>query len=214
MSRVIEIRQSVDGVLDRWQVKVEAMETLLDASQDQVLDKLEASKQAYVDVIDKVKVGITDSQSLAQAEKDRLQQRLDEARVQIALGKADTIDAFNEQRQKLSKELAHLEKEVDAELAAFDEEVDEVLDEAAQDLVQAGNALDAQLEATAVQLLLFKDTVKSGAETKIAQAREGVAALKANVAAVRKDAPATIKAFETEFTAGWDQMVSAFKNLV
>ena len=76
MSRVIEIRQSVDGVLDRWQVKVEAMETLLDASQDQVLDKLEASKQAYVDVIDKVKVGIADSQSLAQAEKDRLQQRL------------------------------------------------------------------------------------------------------------------------------------------
>lgn len=214
MSRVIEIRQSVDGVLDRWQVKVEAMETLLDASQDQVLDKLEASKQAYVNVIDKVKVGIADSQSLAEAEKDRLQQRLDEARVQIALGKADTIDAFNEQRQKLSKELAHLEKEVDVELAAFDEKVDEVLDEAAQDLVQAGNALDAQLEATAVQLLVFKDTVKSGAETKIAQAREGVAALKANVAAVRKDAPATIKAFETEFTAGWDQMVSAFKNLV
>ena len=141
MSRVKQIRQSVDGTLDRWQVKAEAMETVLDTSQDQVLDKLETGKQAYLDVIDKVKAGIATSQSLAQAEKDRLQQRLDEARLQIALGKADTIDAFNEQRQKLSKELARLEKEVDAELAAFDEEVDEVLDEAAQDLVQAGDAL-------------------------------------------------------------------------
>ena len=107
MSRVQRIRQSVDGTLDRWQVRAEAMEAHLDASQEQAMERVEAGKEAYLSAIDKAKTGIAEANSLADAEKQRLQTRLDEASVQIALGKAETEEAFNKQRETLKKGLAN-----------------------------------------------------------------------------------------------------------
>ena len=88
MSRTQRIRQSADGALDRWQVRAEAIESQLDASKDQSMEKVEAAKRAYLKTIDKVKAGVAESKTLADAEKQRLRTRLDESRVQVALGKA------------------------------------------------------------------------------------------------------------------------------
>ncbi len=213
MSRTQRIRQSADGALDRWQVRAEAIESQLDASKDQSMEKVEATKRAYLKTIDKVKAGVAESKTLADAEKQRLRTRLDEARVQVALGKAETAEAFGKQREALKTELSNVEKEVDAELAAFDNEVDETLDQMARDLVEAADALDAEMDAAAARLEALKAKASADVDANVAEVKRNVDEFKAKIDAKRKDASASVQAFDSEFNQGWKQIISAFKNL-
>ena len=213
MSRTQRIRQSADGALNRWQIRAEAIESQLDTSKDQAMEKVEATKRAYLKTIDKVKAGVAGSKTLADAEKQQLQTRLDEARVQVALGKAETAEAFDKQREALKTELSNMEKEVDAELAAFDNKVDETLDQMARDLVEAADALDAEMDAAAVRLEVLKAKASAYFNANLAEVKRNVDGLKAKIDTKRKDASANAQVFELEFNQGWKQIVSAFKNL-
>ena len=213
MSRVERARQSVDGTLDRWQIRAEAMEAHLNVSEKQAMERVEAVKKSYLDNIDKVKAGIVKSKSLADAEKQRLQTRLDEARVQFALGKAETEDEFNKQCMALKSGLEQLEREVDADLAAIDEEDDEFLDQAVQDLVDGWDAVDAEMDAMTVKFQTMKMETTAGAEAKIAQAKNDLAAFKKKISAKRADASEKVQTFSSEFDKGWEQIKAAFKSL-
>ena len=213
MSRVERARQSVDGTLDRWQIRAEAMEAHLNVSEKQAMERVEAVKKSYLDNIDKVKAGIAKSKSLADAEKQRLQTRLDEARVQFALGKAETEDEFNKQCMALKSGLAQLEREVDADLAAIDEEDDEFLDQAVQDLVDGWDAVDAEMDAMTVKFQTMKMETTAGAEAKIAQAKNDLAAFKKKISVKRADASEKVQTFSSEFDKGWEQIKAAFKSL-
>lgn len=213
MSRTQRIRQSADGALDRWQARAEAIESQFDTSKDQAMEKVEATKRAYLKTIDKVKAGVAESKTLADAEKQRLRTRLDEARVRVVLGKAETAEAFDKQREALKTELSNVEKEVDAELAAFDNEVDESLDEMARDLVEAADALDAEMDAAAARLEALKAKASAEVTATVAEVKRNVDGFKAKIDAKRKDASASAQVFESEFNQGWNQIVSAFKNL-
>ena len=213
MSRTERIRQSADGALDRWQVRAEAIESQFDASKDQAMEKVEASKQAYLNTIDKAKAGIAQSKTLADAEKQRLQAKLDGARVQVALGKAETAEELNKQREVLKTELSNVEKEVDAELAAFDNEVDETLDQMARDLVEAADALDAEMDAAAARLVALKAKASADVNVSVAEVKLNVDGFKAKIDAKRNDASASVREFDSEFNQGWNQIISAFKNL-
>lgn len=213
MSRIERFRQSVDGTLDRWQVKAEAMEAHLDASKEQASERVESAKKAYLSSIDKAKAGIAASKSLADTEKQRIQTKLDETRVQFALGKADTEDEFNKQRDAIKAELAKLEKEIDSGFAGFDDKVDESLDHVARDLVKAGDALHAEIDATAATIKDWKAWVKTVSDDKVAEAKSDLAAFKEKISATRADTSKNADAFRDEFDAGWKQIKSAFKNL-
>jgi hypothetical protein len=213
MSRVERVRQSLDGTLDRWQTRVEAMEAHLDASQTQAMERVEGVKKSYLHTIDKVKTGIGESKSLAVSEKERLQTRLDEARVQFALGKAETEDEFNRQCRALKSGLSQLEREIDSELTAFDAHVDESLDRVAKDLVDAGNALDAEMDAMTTHFQTMKAQATAEIEEQTVKAKSELASFKEKINAKRGDASANIHAFNSEFDAGWNQIRSAFKNL-
>ena len=213
MNRTERIRQSVDGVLDRWQVRAEAIESQLDASKDQAMERVEATKKSYLDAIDKVKAGVAESKTLANDKKQKLQTQLDETRIQMALGKAETVDEFNKQRQALKTGYSNLEKEVDAELAALDNEIDESLDLMARDLVDAGNALDAEMDAANARLEALKEKAAADVDANVSKVKQKVDGFIAKIDAKRKDASASAQDFESEFSQGWNQIVSAFKNL-
>jgi hypothetical protein len=189
------------------------MEAHLDASQKQAMERVEAAKKSYLHTIDKVKTGIGQSRALAVSEKDRMQTRLDEARVQFALGKAETEDEFNSQCKALKSGLAKLEREIDHELTAFDAKVDDSLDHAAKDLVDAGNALDAEMDAMTTHFQTMKAQVTTEIEAQTAKAKSELASFKEKINAKRGDVSANIHAFDSEFDAGWNQIKSAFKNL-
>jgi hypothetical protein len=189
------------------------MEAHLNVSEKQAMERVEAVKRSYFDNIDKIKAGIDKSKSLADAEKQRLQTRLDEARVQFALGKAETEDEFNKQCMALKSGLAQLEREVDADLAAIDEEDDEFLDQAVQELVDGWDALDAEMDAMTVKFQTMKMETTAGAEAKIAQAKNDLAAFKKKISVKRADASEKVQTFSLEFDKGWEQIKAAFKSL-
>lgn len=213
MSRVKRIRESIDGSLNRWQARAEAVEAHLEASHDQALERVEAGKKAYLEAIDKVKASVIKSKTMAEEEKQRILTRIDETRVQIALGKAETIEEFKRQQEAMRNEVNRVEREVETKLAAYDAKVDESLDEMAEELVRAGDALDAELDASAMRLEGWKGEVKAGFKAKTDQVKSHVAAFKAKIAAQREGALAKKQAFETEFNEGWNQIKSAFRGL-
>lgn len=202
MSRIRKIRDSVDGRLDRWQARAEAMENQLSASKEKAQDRVEASKRTYVDAIDKAKAGIEASTSLAANEKQRLHTNLDSARVQAALGKVESKDAFARQSREIRAGLKEMEGNIDKELDAFDSSIDEGLEKMAGELVAARNTLEAELEAAEQRLHGWKDGTK-----------EDIAGFKAKIAEHRGQAAEDLEAFNEDFSEGWKKIGTAFKNL-
>ena len=84
--------------------------------------------------------------------------------------------------------LSNLEKEVDAEPAAFDNEVDETLDQMARDLVGAADALDAEMDAAAARLVALKAQASADVDVSVAEVKRNVDGFKAKIDAKRKDA--------------------------
>ena len=213
MSSIKNIRESVDGRLDRWQARAEAMESQISASKEKAQERVEASKQAYVAAIDKAKAGVEASTSLATEEKQRLHAKLDNARVQAALGKAETKDAFTEQSHKIRTSLKEMEGSIDKEMDSFDASIDEGLEKMAAELVAARNTLDAELEAAEQRLHGMKDEAKEDLQAKAAGVKADIAGFKSKISDRRGRAAEDLDAFNTEFSEGWKKIGAAFKNL-
>ncbi len=91
MSRIKELRASLDKKLD--------------ALEHQALQRLDERKQQLCDLLKEVQVDMQKSKEMAAQAKSEVQAKLEHLQAQLALGKADARDTFEEQRTKILKAL-------------------------------------------------------------------------------------------------------------
>jgi hypothetical protein len=97
MSRIRQIRESVDVKLDKLDAHADALEASLHHAEDQIRGRIERGKQQVHRALDTLKADIDKSKHLSETYKQKLQERIDELKVQIALGKAEArITTFDQ----------------------------------------------------------------------------------------------------------------------
>ena len=143
MSRIKELRASLDKKLDALEHQAVALEAQLTQTQEQAMQRLEQRKQQLRDLLKQVQVDVQTSKEMAAQAKSDVQAKLEHLQVQLALGKMDARDTFEEQRTKIFKALNEFESVAEQKLkgATFDS------GRVWEDLVDRTSTLDAEFEA-------------------------------------------------------------------
>ena len=206
MSRITELRASFDKKMDALEHQALALEAQLTRTKDQALQGLEQRKQQLRDLLKQVQTDVQKSKEIAEQAKMEVQAKLEHLQVQLALGKADARDTFEEQRAKILKALNEFEFIAEQKLRGATFESGKVW----EDLVGRTSKLEAEFEALKdrfesekakqqvtlewkkeellTKLVLFKDQLKAKrvvvqakADVLEADLREGLDQIKAGV---------------------------------
>ena len=206
MSRITELRASFDKKMDALEHQALALEAQLTRTKDQALQGLEQRKQQLGDLLKQVQADVQKSKEIAEQAKMEVQAKLEQLQVQLALGKADARDTFEEQRAKILKALNEFEFIAEQKLRGATFESGKVW----EDLVGRTSKLEAEFEALKdrfesekakqqvtlewkkeellTKLVLFKDQLKAKrvvvqakADVLEADLREGLDQIKAGV---------------------------------
>jgi archaellum component FlaC len=175
------MRASMQAKLDRWEAQAEALEAQLGATKEKSLDRLEKNKQALASQIDDLSAKLDRAQSLGAEKRQKIRSDIDHLRVQLALGKADTRDAFTAQKHKINLAINKLDASLDREFDAFANE----LVEDAKNLVKVTDQLSAEMDATLMQFALDNE-VRQDLAAKKDEIATKVQAFKQNVQQKRK----------------------------
>ncbi|MGH7183848.1 MAG: hypothetical protein ACREJN_17980 [Nitrospiraceae bacterium] len=209
MSRIKELRASFDKKLDALEHQALAFEAQLTQSKDQAMQRLEQRKQQLQDLLTQVQTDVQKSKEMAEQAKTEVQAKLEHLQVQLALGKADARDTFEEQRTKILKALNEFESVAEQKLkgAAFDS------GRVWEDLVGRTSTLEAEFEALKGRFESEKTKQQVTMESKRQELLTTLASYKAQLKAKRDTVQAKTDVFETDLRAGLDQIKTGFKRL-
>ena len=143
MSRIKELRASLDKKLDALEHQAVALEAQLTQTQEQAMQRLEQRKQQLLDLLKQVQADVQTSKEMAAQAKSDVQAKLEHLQVQLALGKMDARDTIEEQRTKIFKALNEFESVAEQKLKGATFESGRVW----EDLVDRTSTLDAEFEA-------------------------------------------------------------------
>ena len=209
MSRIKELRASFDKKLDALEHQALAFEAQLTQTKDEAMQRLEQRKQQLQDLLTQVKTDVQKSKEMADQAKTEVRAKLEHLQVQLALGKADARDSFEEQRTKILKALTEFESVADQKLKGAAFESGRVW----EDLVGRASTLEAELEALKGRFETEKAKQQVTLESKKQELLTELVSFKDRLKVKRASVQAKTDVFETDLREGLDQIKKGFKKL-
>jgi len=202
MSRIKELRSTLDKKLDALEHQALALEAQLTQTKDQALQRLEQRKQQLRDLLKQVQADVQKSKEMAEQAKSEVQAKLEHLQVQLALGKADARDTFEEQRTKILRALNEFESVAEQKLIGATFESGRVW----EDLVGLTSTLEAEFEALKGRFESEKAKHQVTLESKKQELLTMLVLFKDQLDAKRMVVQAKADVLETDLREGLDQI--------
>jgi hypothetical protein len=209
MSRIKELRASFDKKLDALEHQALALEAQLTQTKDQAMQRLEQRKQQLRDLLKQVEADVERSKEIAEQAKTEVQAKLEHLQVQLALGKADARDTFEEQRASILQSLNEFESIAEQKLKGVGFESGQVW----EDLVGRTSALEAEFEALKGRLESKKAKQQVTLESTKQELLTKLVLFKNQLHAKRVVVQAKADMLETDLREGLDQIKAGVKRL-
>lgn len=209
MSRIKEFRASLDKKLDALEHQALALEAQLTQTKDQVMQRLEQRKQQLQDLLRQVQADVQKSKEMAEQAKTEVQAKLEHLQVQLALGKADARDTFEEQRAKTLKALNEFESVAEQKLKGAAFESGKVW----EDFVDRTSTLEAEYEVLKDRFEHEKARQQVTLESKKEELLARLVLYKDQLKAKREVVQAKADVFETDMRQGLDQIKAGVRKL-
>ena len=209
MSRIKEFRASLDKKLDALEHQALALEAQLTQTPQQILQRLEQHKQQLRDLLKQVQADVQKSKEMAEQAKTEVQAKLEHLQVQLALGKADARDTFEEQRTKILKALNEFESVAEQKLKGATFESGRVW----EDLVGLTSTLEAEFEAIKDRFESEKAKQQVTLEWKKEELLTKLVLFKDQLNAKRVAVQAKADVLETDLREGLDQIKAGVRRL-
>jgi len=209
MSRLRELKASINKKLDALEHQALALEAQLTQTKDQALQRLEQRKHQLQEILKQVQAEMQKSKGVAGQAKTEVQAKLEHLQVQLALGKAEARDSFEEQRTKILKALTEFESIADQKLkgAAFES------GRLWEDLVGRASGLEAEFEALKSRFESEKVKQQAVLETRKEELLAKLHRYKDELKEKRGLVQAKADTFEHDLREGLDQIKKAFGKL-
>ncbi len=209
MSRIKELRASFDKKLDALEHQAEALEAQLTQTKDQAIQGLEQRKQQLRELLKHVETNVQASKDIAAQAKTEVQAKLEHLQVQLALGKADARDTFEEQREKILKALNEFETVAEQKLKGAAFESGKVW----EDLVGRTSKLEAEFEALKDRFESEKAKQQVTLEWKKEELLTKLVLFKDQVKAKRVAAQAKADVLESDLREGLGHIKARFRKM-
>lgn len=210
MSKLKELREAIDTQLDRLDAQLDAWEAQLETSRDEVLERVQERKANLAETADSLAGLVGKSREVADELVGDLRSELEHLQVQLALGRAETREAYAEQREKIQAAIG----KVEAGLGRLEDKVEEELADEMARFVRLSDRLRAELEAAEVQFALLRAEAREALEGGRAEIEQKIRTLRAEVAERGANALERYGEFEEEFVAGLAHIRKAFMGLL
>ena len=112
--------EKLDSIVQQVKTKVEELEVQLALGKAEAVDWLEREKKNIGTFLEKAKDAVEKAENIGEEKKEELLTKYEELQVQLALGKAETREAFETQKSKIEDAMKNFQKvvhTVDAELS-------------------------------------------------------------------------------------------------
>ena len=202
MSKMEEIRARVHNRAEAWEHRLEALEAQLEATSKQAMNRVESAAEALADAAGKL-------EDKLEPAAEELRQSLQELRVQAALGKAETRDAFDAESRKINKQLHAAEHLVDQ----FGEELEERAGDEVERFVQLGDKLRGELDAAELQFALGRAEARDALAEGRGELRGKIEQARKELKEVGEDAGDRWQAFEARMGKALAELRDAFRAL-
>ena len=209
MSRIKALRASIESKLDALEQQALALEAQLTQGKDQAVQRLEQGKQQLREVVTSVQADLRESKELAEHVKADVQATLDHLLVQLALGKADARDAFEEQRKQIFKALSEFETIADQKLTGMAVDSGRLWDE----LVMRSNNLEAEFDALTHRFLAEGKQQLTMVEATKEELLQKLRAYRDDLRVQRQMVRAKADTFELDLRDGLEQIKTAFRRV-
>ena len=209
MSKIKELRASLEKKLDALEHQALAFEAQLTQTKDQAMQRLEQRKQQLRDLLAQVQTDVKASKEMAEQAKTEVQGKLEHLQVQLALGKADARDTVEEQRAKIFQALNEFESVAEQKLKGAAFESGRVW----EDLVKRGSTLEAEFEALKGRFESEKTKQQVMLESTKQELLTKLGLFKDELNAKRTVVQAKTDVFETDLREGLNQIKTGFKKL-
>jgi argonaute-like protein implicated in RNA metabolism and viral defense len=208
-----QIRERLERALDILEARADAFAEQLTLTRQQAAERLEQTKQSVRELLARFNTDLEHEKSLAADHKKKAQAAIEALQVQLALGKAEALDALTEQRKKLGEAMEHFE----AVARVWTEEGKQHLDEVGMVIMQqyekSREILMAELEAATIRAR--EEAAHQGEilERRRQELLGKVNELKHDIADKRKQQSQKWEQFEKDIKPAIDQAAEAFKKL-
>ncbi|MEP7153090.1 MAG: hypothetical protein ABI856_15385 [Nitrospira sp.] len=209
MSRIKDLRGSIEKSIDALEHQALALEAQLAQSKDQAIERLEQGKQRLRDVVRAVQTNVEKSKEIAGHVKADVQTTLDHLQVQLALGKADARDTLEEHRAKIFKALSEFESIADQKLTGAAFESGRIW----EDLMGQASTLEAEFEALRHRFVAESSQQPNMVEAKKQELLQKLQAYKDDLRVKRQMVRARADTFEIDLREGLEQIRMAFRRL-
>ncbi len=210
MSRMKELRASFDKKLDALEHQALALEAQLTHTKEEAIQRLEQGKQQLRDLLSRVQVDVQKSKEIAAQAKTEVQAKLEHLQVQLALGKADARDTFEEQREKILKALNEFESVAEQKLTGASFESGKVW----EDLVGRTSKLEAELEALKERFESENAKQHVTLEWKKEELLTKLVLFKDQIKAKRVAVQAKADVLESDLREGLDHIKAGFRKML
>jgi Skp family chaperone for outer membrane proteins len=213
MSTIKEIRGAIDAKLDKWEAQATALQAQLELNKEDIIERVEEQKRRFEQVAQHIRDKIGEASGLAEDVKAKIITAFEHLQVQLALGAADTRDAYQDWKQKLETSIATFEAELDVAMAKEDAALEADLDALMDAYVREADALEAEIDAMQAQFDEDKARAKADFEKYKQDVQSRIDAYKNELDERRKTASGKLDTFEAELSAGATKIKDAFNNL-
>ncbi|RMF96234.1 MAG: hypothetical protein D6727_08910 [Gammaproteobacteria bacterium] len=210
MSVLKKIREALDQRLDRWDAQLDALEAQLAESRDEALERVQAARNKLAAALRQVQEKLEDAADLTADELAELRADLEELQVQLALGKAETRDAFEAQRRRLHRALQAVEQR----LELLERKAEGKLTEELEDYVRLADRLRAEIDAAELQFWLFKAEQREALEKRRRELQHKLAELRATAKLQAKEAAEKVEEFEQRLATELNEFRDNFRRLI
>lgn len=209
MSRIKELRNSLEKRLDALEQQALALEAQLTQSMDEGLRRLEERKRRLSDVLKQVHTEVEGAKDLAEQARTSVKAALDRLLVQLALGRADARDAVEEQRGKIARALEEFESLADEKLKDAVFQSGRIWEE----LVERANQLQAEFDSLKTRFESEQAKQRGALESKKGELLDKLRAYKEQLSEKRRTVQAKTDAFEVEMRDALEHIKAAFRRL-
>jgi hypothetical protein len=208
-----QIRETIESQLAALAAKADALGAQLASGTHEAQERIERRMEGLRESLDHLKAELERQGGLADQSKKKLATAIDELKVQMALGKADALEALEAQISKIRESIAKFEADADHHLAGAKEHLDAAYEAVTRRYVHASDALQAELDAARERLSEEMAYHGVDLERHKRELNEKISVLKQQVAEQRKQYAEKWQQFQTELEPGLTQIAKAFKSL-
>lgn len=206
MSKINDIRRSIDTRLDHLDARAEALDAQLSVTREEALKRIERQKKNLIATLKQVEEYVENSSTTASVD---LRAAIDHLRVQLALGKAETGDLLTKQEQNIRDAIQVIEEIVEHAEEGLEDEISKQ----SAAFVRISNKLRAEFEAAELQFTLLRGKHRDDVQAGKAALRKSLDELRTSLKNAGHEAEEKFEYFETRFGAGLKQIRKAFLEL-